>query len=254
VWRKFASLRTLFLYQMSHPGAKLNFMGSEFGQFIEWRYYEQLEWFMLDYESHRLLQDFNSKLNRFYIDHPQLWEDDHTWAGFEWIDASDTKNNVFIYKRSCPEPEYKDVYVALNMVPQPLEEYKIPVYELGTYKIVLNTDDMSFGGSGYPTATDVNGCVEAVDEEYNGKPYYIKLNLPPLAGIYFMKVAEPKKPEKKTKKIEKKVEKKAASKPDAKTAKKTAKSAAKKSEKKPAEVKTTETKTAGDKAKADKPK
>ncbi len=208
VWRKFASLRTLFLYQMSHPGAKLNFMGSEFGQFIEWRYYEQLEWFMLDYESHRLLQDYCSKLNRFYIDHPQLWEDDHTWSGFEWIDASDTKNNVFIYKRACPEEKYKDVYVALNMVPQPLEEYKIPVYEPGKYRIVLNTDDMAFGGSGYPTATDAEGCVEAIDEPYNGKPYHIKLNIPPLAGIYFMPLGEAKKPRKTVKKVEDKTAKK----------------------------------------------
>ena len=143
VWRKFASLRTLFLYQMSHPGAKLNFMGAEFGQFIEWRFYEELQWFMLDFESHRLLQEFCSQLNRFYIENPQLWRDDKTWAGFEWIDASDTVNNVFIYARKSPLPKENDIYVALNMVPQPLEDYKIPVYEPGTYKIVMNTERLS---------------------------------------------------------------------------------------------------------------
>ena len=79
------------------------------------------------------------------------------------------------------------------MVPQPLEEYKIPVYELGTYKIVMNTDDMAYGGSGYPTGLSPEGTFEAVDEPYNGKPYHIKLNLPPLAGIYFTKIADPKK-------------------------------------------------------------
>lgn len=192
VWRKFASLRTLFMYQMSHPGAKLNFMGAEFGQFIEWRFYEQLEWFMLDYESHRLLQDYCSKLNGFYIDHPQFWKDDHTWSGFEWIAADDTVNNVFVYTRKSPEEKENDIYVALNMVPQPLEEYKIPVYELGTYKILLNTDDMAFGGSGYPTSENGEPLFEAVDEPFNGKPYHIKVNIPPLAGIYFMKVADPK--------------------------------------------------------------
>ncbi|MBR6879906.1 MAG: 1,4-alpha-glucan branching protein GlgB [Clostridiales bacterium] len=195
VWRKFASLRTLFLYQMSHPGAKLNFMGAEFGQFIEWRFYEELQWFMLDFESHRLLQDFCSKLNRFYIDHPQLWRDDHTWSGFEWIDASDTLNNVFVYARKSPEQSENDIYVALNMVPQPLEEYKIPVYELGTYKLVMNTDDMSYGGSGYPTGVNPDLTFEAIDEPYNGKPYHVAINIPPLAGIYFMKVADPVKPE-----------------------------------------------------------
>jgi len=197
VWRKFASLRTLFMYQMSHPGAKLNFMGAEFGQFIEWRFYEQLEWFMLDYESHRLLQDYCSKLNQFYIEHGQLWRDDHTWAGFEWIAADDTVNNVFVYSRKSPKKDENDIYVALNMVPQPLEEYKIPVYELGTYKIVLNTDDMAFGGSGYPTGVSMEGTFEAIDEEFQGKPYHVKFNLPPLAGVYFMKVKDPEKKGKK---------------------------------------------------------
>ena len=197
-WRKFANLRLLFLYQMSHPGAKLNFMGAEFGQFIEWRFYEELEWFMLDYESHRLLQEYCSRLNELYIKYPQFWIDDHTWSGFGWVDINDTKNNVFIYKRSSPKASEKDIYVALNMVPQPLENYKIPVYEKGIYKIIMNTDDMGFGGSGYPTKTDINGCVETVDEPYNGFPYHIKINLPPLAGIYFMKVGEKKKAVKKT--------------------------------------------------------
>ncbi len=237
VWRKFASLRTLYLYQMSHPGAKLNFMGSEFGQFIEWRFYEELQWFMLDFESHRLLQEYCSKLNRFYLDNPQLWRDDHTWSGFEWIDASDTVNNVFIYARKSPEPKENDIYVALNMVPVPLEEYKIPVYELGTYKIVMNTDDMAYGGSGYPTGTDISGCVEAVDEPYNGKPYHIVVNIPPLAGLYLMKVKDPE-----PKKIDKKSStKKTESKPSSKKETKkpvAAKSADKKTTEKKATVKT----------------
>ncbi|MCR5528788.1 MAG: 1,4-alpha-glucan branching protein GlgB [Saccharofermentans sp.] len=214
VWRKFASLRTLFLYQMSHPGAKLNFMGAEFGQFIEWRFYEELQWFMLDFESHRLLQEFCSQLNRFYIENPQLWRDDKTWAGFEWIDASDTVNNVFIYARKSPLPKENDIYVALNMVPQPLEDYRIPVYEPGTYKIVMNTDDMAYGGSGYPLGVTGEALFEAVEEEYNGKPYHIKLNLPPLAGIYFTMVKDP---------APKKAKKPASKKTSSLTAKKTKK-------------------------------
>ena len=236
VWRKFASLRTLFMYQMSHPGAKLNFMGAEFGQFIEWRFYEELQWFMLDFESHRLLQEYCSQLNRFYIDHPQLWRDDKTWAGFEWIDASDTVNNVFIYARKSPKASENDIYVALNMVPQPLEEYKIPVYELGTYKIVMNTDDMAYGGSGYPTGLSPEGTFEAVDEPYNGKPYHIKLNLPPLAGIYFTKIADPKKAAPKKAKAKKPADSAASKKPAAK------KKAASTTAKKPAAAKKTKNK------------
>ena len=192
---------------------------------------------MLDYESHRLLQNFNAELNKFYIEHPQMWIDDHTWAGFEWIAADDIKNNVFVYKRSSPNPKENDIYVALNMVPQPLEEYDIPVYELGTYRLVFNTDDMSHGGSGYPTGTDALGCVEAIDEPMNGKPYHITINLPPLAGIYFMKVKDPK-PKKAAKKPAAKkpaVKKNAAKKPAAKKAEEKKPAAAKKAPaKKPA--------------------
>ena len=116
------------------------------------------------------------------------------------------------------------------MVPQPLENYDMPVYELGTYKIVFNTDDMSHGGSGYPTGTDANGCFEAIDEPLNGKPYHVTVNLPPLAGIYFMKVKDPvkkKAPAKKT----------AAKKPAAKKAAPAKKAAAKKPEAKKAPAK-----------------
>jgi 1,4-alpha-glucan branching enzyme len=204
------------------------------------------------------LQNFNSELNKFYIEHPQLWIDDHTWAGFEWIAADDTKNNVFVYKRSSPNPEENDIYVALNMVPQPLEDYNIPVYELGTYRIVFNTDDMSHGGSGYPTGTDAMGCFEAIDEPMSGKPYHVSVNLPPLAGIYFMKVKDPVR--KKAKKAApKKISKSSSGKPAAKktavkpaakaTAKAEVKAASKKPSKKPAVKKAAPSKKADTKAK-----
>ncbi len=186
-WRKFANLRLMYLYMMAHPGAKLNFMGSEFGQFIEWRFYEQLEWFMLQYESHKLLQDFVADLNHFYIKNPQMWQDDHSWGGFEWVDASDVKNNVFVFKRKGVANQ-EDIYVALNMVPVPLENYNIGVTEKGKYKILMNTDDMKYGGSGYPDGSDDKGVFRTKDEGWNGKPYHISVNLPPLGGIYFKRM------------------------------------------------------------------
>jgi 1,4-alpha-glucan branching enzyme len=162
-------------------------MGSEFGQFIEWRFYEQLEWFMLQYESHKLLQDYVADLNHFYIKNAQFWQDDHSWGGFEWVDASDVKNNVFVFKRKGVANQ-EDIYVALNMVPVPLENYNIGVTESGRYKILMNTDDMKYGGSGYPDGTDSRGTFKAVEEGWNGKPCHISVNLPPLGGIYFQKV------------------------------------------------------------------
>lgn len=186
-WRKFANLRLMYMYMMAHPGAKLNFMGSEFGQFIEWRFYEQLEWFMLQYESHKLLQDFVADLNHFYIKNPQMWQDDHSWGGFEWVDASDVKNNVFVFKRKGVAGQ-EDIYVALNMVPVPLENYNIGVTEKGKYKILMNTDDMKYGGSGYPDGSDEKGVFRTKDEGWNGKPYHISVNLPPLGGVYFKRL------------------------------------------------------------------
>lgn len=186
-WRKFANLRLLYMYMMAHPGAKLNFMGSEFGQYIEWRFYEQLEWFMLQYESHKLLSDYVADLNHFYIKNPQFWQDDHSWGGFEWVDASDVKNNVFIFKRKGVANQ-EDIYVALNMVPVPLENYNIGVTEQGKYKILMNTDDMKYGGSGYPDGSDSKGVFKASEEGWNGKPFHISVNLPPLGGIYFQRV------------------------------------------------------------------
>ena len=141
------------------------------------------------------------------------------------------------------------------MVPQPLEDYNIPVYELGTYRIVFNTDDMSAGGSGYPTGTDAMGCFEAIDEPMSGKPYHVSVNLPPLAGIYFMKVKDPKpkkaakKPASKKAPAKKPAAKKAAEKKPAAAKKPAAKPAAKKSAKAAAKPAAKKTAKANEKAK-----
>jgi len=185
-WRKFASVRILYMYMTAHPGAKLMFMGSEFGQFIEWRFYEELEWFMLKYESHRLLKDFVAELNHFYIDNRSLWMKDHSWDGFEWVDISDRDNSVFLMRRMGTEEDV-DVYVALNMIPVPIDKYRIPVFLPGKYEIALNSDSMHFGGSGYPTGVNDEGVFETICEDFKGKPYYLEVNLPPLSGIYLRK-------------------------------------------------------------------
>lgn len=187
IWRQFASVRALYMYMMAHPGAKLMFMGSEFGQFIEWRFYEELEWFMLKYESHRLLKDFVAELNHFYVSNRSLWIRDHSWDGFEWVDISDRDNSVFLMRRMGTE-EDADVYVALNMIPVAIDKYKIPVFLPGKYEIALNSDTMNYGGSGYPTGCDDSGYFETVSGEFKGKPCYLEVNLPPLSGIYLRRI------------------------------------------------------------------
>ncbi len=146
-WRKFASMRELFLYQMGHPGGKLNFMGSEIGQFIEWRYYEQLEWFLLDYDMHNKLHEFVRTLNHLYLEIPAFWEDDTTWEGFNWLNADDATNSVYSWVRR--DKRGGCLIFIINMTPAPVNNYKFPAPARGTYEIILNSDDKRWGGSDY---------------------------------------------------------------------------------------------------------
>ncbi len=186
-WRKFASLRTLFLYMIAHPGAKLTFMGAEYGQYVEWRFYEELQWFMLHYEAHKLLKDFVRVLNHFYLETQALWIKDRSWEGFEWLDISDRDNSVFLFQRKGETINDK-VIVALNMVPVPLESYRIPVDDPGIYEVVINTDDMRFGGSGYPLSAGTGNSFVAEEGPYKNRRYYIHVNLPPLGGLYLERI------------------------------------------------------------------
>lgn len=102
-WQKFAGLRAFYGYWMSHPGKKLLFMGGEFGQFIEWKFDDSLDWHLLDYPMHKQLHDYVRALNAFYTAHPEFWEIDDDWKGFEWISCDDRKNSVISYYRRRKE-------------------------------------------------------------------------------------------------------------------------------------------------------
>lgn len=148
IWRQCASLRTLLAWQIGHPGAKLNFMGYEFGQFVEWRFKEELEWFMLEHEHHRRLFNYVKTLNHLYLEHGALWQDDHSWNGFEWLQADDKTNSVFAFARRNPQTDEILVFI-LNLTPAVLESYDLRLPRLGEYELILNSDDEAFGGSNY---------------------------------------------------------------------------------------------------------
>ena len=97
--QKFATARAYAVYMMTHPGKKLTFMGNEIGQFREWDFAGEIEWFLLDYEAHARYQLFHAELNHFYLEHPELWESDEGWESFRWIDPDNRDESVYSYRR-----------------------------------------------------------------------------------------------------------------------------------------------------------
>jgi 1,4-alpha-glucan branching enzyme len=175
-WQKFANLRALYVYMFTHPGTKLLFMGDEFGQTNEWNFKQSLDWHLLEYPVHKGLQTLVKDLNHLYKNETALFENQFDQNGFEWVEANDKENSVYIYLRKGKRRD--DVFmVILNLTPNVLD-YKVGV-NLGTHwEVVLNSDDEKYSGSG----VEANIFREDHDEWMN-RPRSISLNLPPLSGI-----------------------------------------------------------------------
>jgi 1,4-alpha-glucan branching enzyme len=179
MWQQFADLRLLYGYQYGHPGKKLLFMGEEFGQRSEFSEARSLEWHLLQYESHRGVQNLVSDLNKLFVAEPALHQVDFDWRGFEWIDCNDADNSVFSFIRRAKKPE--DVMiVVLNATPVVREGYRVGVPHPGFYKEVLNTDAARYGGSNVGNI----GGQNAATAPYQGRPYSLVLTLPPLGAIF----------------------------------------------------------------------
>ena len=141
---KFSNLRAFYGYMMGHPGKKLLFMGQEFAQFIEWRYDEQLEWFMLDYPQHKNMQNYVKDLNRFYLKNSPLWNIDCSWEGFRWISSDDNAQSIISFIRT--DKSGKELICVCNFVPVSRKNYRIGVPKPGVYKPVFSSDDAKYGG------------------------------------------------------------------------------------------------------------
>ena len=148
---KFNNLRVLYAYQMAHPGKKLNFMGSEFAQFIEWNFKQGLDWLLLGYEKHQKMQQFVKTLNRFYLENRELWEVDTGWDGYEWIEPDDRDRSVIAFRRK--DRKGRELVVVCNFCPVLRENYRLGLPKQGWYVPVLNTDDEAFGGYGFAPET-----------------------------------------------------------------------------------------------------
>ncbi len=179
-WQKFAGLRAFYGYWMAHPGKKLLFMGSEFAQFIEWKYDDSLDWHLIEqYPMHQKMQAYSKALNAFYVANRPLWEIDFEWAGFSWIDCSDTEHSVLSFSRMADDSD--DFVIAIcNFTPEVRSGYRVGMPKSGVYHEVFNSDWEAFGGS------DVRNDGELLTEDiaWQDRPQSLTLTLPPLATIY----------------------------------------------------------------------
>jgi 1,4-alpha-glucan branching enzyme len=177
-WQRHANLRAFLGYMYTQPGKKLLFMGSEFGQWLEWNHDASLQWDLLQWESHQGLQRWMAELNRVYRSEPALHELDFDPAGFSWIDANDADNSVLSYVR-MGKSTADIILVVLNLTPVPRDGYTIGVPDGGYWKEILNSDADIFWGSGQGNY----GGAEAEANPWHGRPYSLRLQLPPLSMI-----------------------------------------------------------------------
>jgi 1,4-alpha-glucan branching enzyme len=176
-WQRFANLRLLYTYMFTHPGKKLLFMGTEFGQGTEWNSSRELDWYVLQYPFHKGLQNLVKDLNHLYHSSPALYTYEFEWQGFDWIDCHDAEQSVLSYIRKTDDDF---LIVVVNFTPVPRYGYQIGVPEEGEYREVLNSDAQDYGGS------DVgNGGVplHTAAVAWMDRPYSLTLTLPPLGGL-----------------------------------------------------------------------
>jgi 1,4-alpha-glucan branching enzyme len=161
---------------MTHPGKKLLFMGGEFGQFDEWKDFAGLDWNVLQFPLHDSMRRYVSTLNHVYLDNRELWERDHEQGGFEWIDVNNASQCMLSFQRNGKSTESSIVSVC-NFSRETHQVYRIGVSNSGYYRLLLNSDDADYGGTGYTFPARVS----AHEIPLHGKPYSIEVPVPGLS-------------------------------------------------------------------------
>jgi len=187
--QQFANLKLLYAYMWTRPGKKLLFMGSELAPWWEWNEERGPEWNLADEPFHRGVLGVVAALGALYRERPCLWRRDHEAEGFQWIDCLDRENSVLAFSRRDGD---EHLVVVLNLTPVTHRNYRIGAPQAGRYRLVLNTDDLHFDGTGFAVEAEVS----TEDEPKHGFPQSLTLRLPPLSALVFAPVAE-KKPTKK---------------------------------------------------------
>jgi len=176
-WQRFANLRLLYLYMFTHPGKKLLFMGTEFGQGTEWNSAVTLDWYVLQYDFHKGMQLLVRDLNRLYHSESALHYYEFEWQGFDWIDCHDAEQSILSYLRKKDDDF---LVVVVNFTPVPRHGYRIGVPRAGRYTEVFNSDSHYYAGSGVG-----NGGMDLIaeDQPWMDRPYSVTITVPPLGGL-----------------------------------------------------------------------
>ena len=179
-WQKFANLRLLYTYMYTHPGAKLLFMGNEFAQTSEWNHHSELDWHLLQHDSHKMMQSCVKDLNHLYSKEPALYQLQFETGGFEWINLNHRQEGVIVYKRKGLNKD-EEVLVVLNVTPVVRRDWKVQVYGKSSWKEIFNSNEAKYWGSG-----DVfNPSVQCHLLDSETGLYELTIHLPALGGLVF---------------------------------------------------------------------
>lgn len=179
-WQQLAGVRAFTAYLLAHPGKKLTFMGAELGQWHEWDFASQLDWYLLENKENQQTQRFFKDINRFYLSQSPLWDIDFSWEGFEWLVADDNHNNVVVFVRR--DRKGRELIAAVNFSPVGRADYRFGVPPKKTYREVFTTDLPAYGGTG-----DWRNEGELLTESIpsHGKPCSLCVTIPPLGTVFF---------------------------------------------------------------------
>lgn len=177
---KFANLKAGYAFMMGHSGKKLLFMGQDFAQLQEWSEARELDWYLLEEEWHRNVQEFVKDLLHLYKKNKAMYECDNHWEGFEWINADDAHRSIYSFVRHSKDKK-KNLLFVCNMTPMARPDYRVGVPRKKQYKLVINSDERKYGGTGAERPT----VYKAIQQECDGRPYSFGYDLPPYGVAVF---------------------------------------------------------------------
>ena len=165
---------------MGHAGKKLLFMGQEFAQLREWSEERELDWFLLAEDEHQQIQNWMRDLLHLYRRNKAMYEMDDSWEGFEWINADDASRSIFSFVRHS-KGKKKNLLFVCNFTPMPRDDYRVGVPRKKQYKLIMNSDDVKYGGKGEERPV----VYKAVKQECDGRPFSFAYKLPPYGVAIF---------------------------------------------------------------------